>query len=377
MHTILSAKACLLVTLASVLLFSAVHGANRFAVASGNWNGSIWAATAGGSAGSAARPTSSDVVTINATRNVTVNIAAAAKSITINGSLIFSGNQDLTIANAGSLLLNNGAMIQFSSGGLILGGGNNASGILVDLNAGATLKTANTLGFVTGTGNTTLTGSISIRPGNRGAPQYDAALKYVYDGTAAQATGSAVSSANTFTVENTVGVTATNNLTVGTLVTDAGARLDMATRTLAVTNVSHAGTLLTRNTSATPFTVGKTWGGLVSYNATSAQTIVGGNYNNLDGAGGNRTLSPSGVIGIAGDFIVGSGNYTVVNSTVDFNGDDEQVIPAFTFNDLIVSNAGIKKIAASIHVVCQSVNINDDASVEVNVDGGGKLDVLD
>lgn len=46
--------------------------AARFAVATGNWTGAIWAATSGGAAGSAAVPTNADDATIN--KNVTVTI---------------------------------------------------------------------------------------------------------------------------------------------------------------------------------------------------------------------------------------------------------------------------------------------------------------
>ncbi|MEO7531140.1 MAG: hypothetical protein ABIS69_07005 [Sediminibacterium sp.] len=358
------------------LIFINSYAANRFAVASGNWNGSIWAATAGGTAGSAATPTSSDIVTINANKNVTVNVIAAAKSITINGNLIFTGAQDLTIANAGSLVISTGAGIDFSSAGIIKGGGNNAGGILVTIDAGASLTTANVLGFTTGTGNTALTGSISIKPGNRGAPNYNNAIDYIFDGTAGQVTGSAVSNATSITINNTAGVTATNDLTTSTLTTTAGSILDMGTNILSVSTANHSGSLVTGNTTATPITAGITWGGSVVFNSASVQTIVSGNYNDINGSGGNRTLSGTDTVGIAGVFTPGTGTYTVAGSVVDFNGNGDQIIPTFTFGDLVVSNGGIKKIQASILVTCLTININDNASVEINADGGGKLNVI-
>ncbi|KMR62695.1 hypothetical protein EY01_15805, partial [Staphylococcus aureus] len=72
----------------------------------------------------------------------------------------------------------------------------------------------------------------------------------------------------------------------------------------------------------------------------------------------------------------GGGAYTITNSTVDFNGSGAQTIPAFTFHDLLVSNAGIKLIPASIIVACQTIDIKGNASVEINADGGGRLNVL-
>jgi hypothetical protein len=145
---------------------------------------------------------------------------------------------------------------------------------------------------------------------------------------------------------------------------------------LTVTNVSHAGTLNTQNTSATPITSGKTWGGAVAYNSTSAQTIVAGNYNDLDGSNGDRTFETTGDIGIAGVFTPGAGVYSITNSTVDFNGSGSQTIPDFTFYYLKVSNAGIKYIPASTSVICQTIDINDNAGVEINADGGGQLNVI-
>lgn len=56
--------------------------AARFAVTTGNWTGAIWAATAGGAAGSAAVPTNADDVTINKNVTVTINdTTAVANSI--------------------------------------------------------------------------------------------------------------------------------------------------------------------------------------------------------------------------------------------------------------------------------------------------------
>ena len=47
--------------------------ANRYLRATGNWNGPVWAATSGGTAGSAATPTGSDWVFIEADYTVTLN----------------------------------------------------------------------------------------------------------------------------------------------------------------------------------------------------------------------------------------------------------------------------------------------------------------
>src|SRR5436190_4840118 len=67
-------------------LVNNVMAASRFAVASGDWSGSIWASTANGSVGATA-PTSSDAVTINGNITVTVdNSSAVCASLSINPS---------------------------------------------------------------------------------------------------------------------------------------------------------------------------------------------------------------------------------------------------------------------------------------------------
>lgn len=160
------------------------------------------------------------------------------------------------------------------------------------------------------------------------------------NGTGAQSIISGGSSFNNFTITNTGGTctASTSDITVaGTFTTDASTTLDMGTNALIVNTVAHSGTIKTQNTGATPITITKTWGGIVQYNSAAAQTIVDGNYNNLDGTGGDRTLSSTGTIFIAGTFTIGAGTYTVTSSTVDFNGTAAQNIPAFNFNNLTIS----------------------------------------
>ena len=79
--------------------------APRFAVASGLWSGAIWAATAGGVAGSAATPTSADAVTVNSGITVTVDVTASALSIIYTGGatanvISISGTNSLSVTGA-------------------------------------------------------------------------------------------------------------------------------------------------------------------------------------------------------------------------------------------------------------------------------------
>lgn len=145
-----------------------------------------------------------------------------------------------------------------------------------------------------------------------------------FNGTGAQSINSGGISFNNFTITNTGGTctATTNNITVaGTFTTSAGTVLDMATFALSVTTVAHSGTLKTQNVSATPITAAKTWGGLVEYNSASNQTIINGSY-----------------------------------------------------NDLMISNAGVKTILTATTVNCQTITFNDAATLDIL--GTGLFNVL-
>jgi len=110
---------------------------------------------------------------------------------------------------------------------------------------------------------------------------------------------------NILTLDNTSGNnTAGGNITTTTLNTTAFGTFNMGTNLLSLTNVTNAGIISTQNTTATPVSTGKTWGGTVQYDATSGQTVVSGTYENL-------TLSGSGTKTISG---------TTVNSTFTLGG---------------------------------------------------------
>ncbi|MGV3460632.1 MAG: hypothetical protein ACO1N9_09295 [Flavobacterium sp.] len=93
---------------------------------------------------------------------------------------------------------------------------------------------------------------------------------------------------NTFSVITSAAntVTAGNAFAVnGSLTIDAGQTLNLGTSTLTGTlaAISNNGLITTQNTTTTPFASGKTWGGTgtVTLNATAAQTLVAGTYNNV------------------------------------------------------------------------------------------------
>lgn len=173
---------------------------------------------------------------------------------------------------------------------------------------------------------------------------------------------------NILTLNNNSGTqTAANNITASTLNTTAGGVFDMSSFQLTTSAVNHNGILQTQNTGATPISSGLTWNGDVLYNALSQQTVVNGNYTNLNLSGGDRILSSTGIIGITEVFTPGTGTYTVSGSTVNFNGSGNQLIPEFDFDNLIISgnrsgntitfvNGGTIGVAGLFEITATSVN---------------------
>jgi hypothetical protein len=146
---------------------------------------------------------------------------------------------------------------------------------------------------------------------------------------------------------------ATGNTSVnGILTINSGDTINMVTYTLGGTPTSVAGTgpLKTQNTSSTPIPSGKTWTGPVYYNSSSAQTIVYGNYSDLVGSGGNRTIDSLGTVGISGVLTTGSGTYAVTSSTINFNGSGAQTVPALTYNNITVSGGNTKSVGGTVNV---------------------------
>lgn len=300
-----------------VLFFISQHAlaANRFAVASGSWSGSIWAATAGGAAGSAAVPTTADVVTINASSVVNITAAAVASTVSITGTLNLTNNFDLTLTNAGALFVQSGGVLSFSSGSQILGGGTNGNGILITVAPNARVITANTIGLMAGVTNAVMTGSFGINRGNRGGPNYHPNADYVFNGTAAQAMGTGITAAGDITISNTTAaVNPSANITVsGGLIIDPNANLSLNALTL---TLSGGGNCFTNSGTLTPGS------STVTYSGTTAQNVEGTTYNNLtfSGAGG-KFISTGNTATVAGNWVTGTATITMTgNGSINVTG---------------------------------------------------------
>ena len=276
------------------------------------FNGTTWAAptVAQGYPGQNGTPTSvtiqnSHVVTVNLTvPNPVGSAASSGTGLTVNGTLNL--NVNLTIANGGSVTVNNSGSIVFNSSATINGGGSGSNGVLVNVNAGANLTTANPLGFVANGGS----GSISITRGNRGGPNYDTGANYTFNGTNAQNTGTGITGANNLTINNSAGVTLSANTTVnGALnVTGTFANGGFTLSGAGSWTVNSGGTVNWNHASAPGISGAKNFHGnsTFNYNASGAQTIGAYTYGNLATSGsGTKTLG--GAITVAGNLTIGSG----------------------------------------------------------------------
>ncbi len=267
---------------------------------------------------------------------INFNRAAGGQTIPTNSSTTFNGliisNTSGTISPSGTLTVN---------------------GNLDLTNSGSTLNML-TQSLVCGTGFTTsgsgtlysqnVTGSGALNTHNIAPGQKTFNFNVVFNGAAAQTLPQLNPIFNNLTIATTGGNASVYNGIVvnGVLTINSGSTLSANGTFTGTFTTSGTGTFLTgvTNTNATPLpATNKTYTFHVSYNSTSAQTIVAGTYNgNLDATGGNRTLASSGVITVAGTFTAGSGTYTTTGSTLSLGS--TATIPTLTganYNNLVIA----------------------------------------
>lgn len=308
-----------------------------------------------------------------------------------NNNIIFTkaGTQVLTTAGANfnndiNYIVNNGSTTQLGT----------SSNLMVNTGAYISLLTGGK--FDIAAGNTLgINGIITTGASNLGTFSGTATSDLTLGGNAAGSMGTVYFTAGSAILRNLTlnraGATpsvlfATNGATTGTTLTvhgtiaigagnanntiDVGAYQILAGGSFA-TNISTANAAIfrTQNTDfIAPIPAGYTWGGTVRYYSASAQTMVAGNFNILDGTSGNRKLSPTGVIGIAGTgncFVTGAGTYIIDSSTVDFNGAGAQNIPAFTFENMVSSNgSSIKTLAGNVDIR-ESITLSNTTTTQL------------
>ena len=266
-----------------------------------------------------------------ATMNVAGNFSFTAGTISRNST-----------SNTGKgLIVFNGSGIQtYASGGTIAA----TDSIGFTVNSGATLYTGTST--VVGGGTFTLSGGATLGIGSAGGiaasgatgniqttgRTYNAAAHFIYNGSALQSTGNGLpATVNQLTINNTAGANLTNAVQTDSLFLTAG-----------VFNVNAAVTLTINNlVTVASGSLASAATGTVNYShAANGQSVLPASYGNLTFSNYNKTLPSSGIVSIAGAFTAGTATgHTITGSTVAFNGSSSQVIPAFTFNNLSLSNS--------------------------------------
>lgn len=234
--------------------------------------------------------------------------------LVLNDNFSYVGTNSNTLnLGTGAVILDTDIEITSSAGTLLIGGLINedtksiaklGAGIL---SFGAQVVSINSLTVSAGTFIST-SGILSIAGDFLNSATYTHNSGSVkFNGTGTQSINSGGNSFYNFSIANTSGIcTANSAITVNqNFDTDEGSNLDMLTNVLSVNTVNHNGSLFTQNTTTTPFTSGKTWGGLVNYNSTStAQTAVVGTFSDLTitttgGATASGNITVNGILNLA------------------------------------------------------------------------------
>lgn len=153
-------------------------------------------------------------------------------------------------------------------------------------------------------------------------------------------------------------VSLTNNVTVSDSFQLTSGTFAVNSATLTLNGVVTAGGTLTSGTSGT-----------VNYNRSSAgQMVLETNYGNLTFSNFTKTL-PSSTIGIAGTFTSGTAaGHTVTGNTIDYNGAGAQNIASFQYNNLVLSNSGIKTQQSGADTVLGTLSVGASNTFTISSD---------
>ena len=170
--------------------------------------------------------------TLNVAGNFTQTGGTIDESSTGSGSIVFNGGgakqtytSGGTVSNTINFTVNNNSYLQMAAAGTQITGGGSFT-----LSSGSTLGIMATDGIAS---SGTTAGHIRVS----GAHSFNAGASYIYNGTAAQTTGSGLTSALNLTINNTAGVTLTNLVNVsGSLNLTNGILTTTGTNILSLTN---------------------------------------------------------------------------------------------------------------------------------------------
>lgn len=259
----------------------------------------------------------------------TITMSTSASSISNSGTLTFFNltiastptaqsqyNADYTIAN--TLTVSGSANFSPAGGTITFSG-----------TSGSISNVSGTLGF----NNVTMTGTLISASGN-----FSVTGIMQVDGTFAPSATTIVSGAGTITGTGTLRVT----------------------RIIATPSFSAQYTISTKTLAAL----------IVDYIGAGSQTVSAENYGSLTiSTNGTRTVTfvNGGTIGVAGVFTptTTTTTYVVTGNTFDYNGSGAQTIQPFTYNNLSISNAGVKSITVSTTVTCLTFSLNGAATLDI------------
>ncbi|HYE95062.1 MAG TPA: hypothetical protein VD962_02535, partial [Rubricoccaceae bacterium] len=310
-----------------------VNAAIYYSRASGNWNvAATWSTT--GHTGAAATTTpgssSADSVVVGSSHTVTLNVNASGVGVRVSstgqlnlGTFVLSGARTFTLASGGTLGIGSTAGIT-SSGA---------------------------------SGNVQVTGTRSFSTG----------ASYLYNGSAAQATGSGLpATVNNLTVNNGAGVSLTNSVTVsGTLSLTSGA-LSIGARTLtlngAITQTS--GSLTGGSTSNV------TVGGAGASTTLPAVTLNNLTLNRANG------LSLGGSVTVGGTLTLTAGALSIGANTLTLNGTVAQASGSLTggaSSNVVVGGTGASTTLPGVTLNTLTLNRANGLSLGGSTTVGGTL----
>jgi hypothetical protein len=436
---------------AFVLLFGATSAAAKTTTwtpttggswaTAGNWNNGVPAATdtviisSDQSSDITAVPTIS-LNTLTISGNCNLDASATANTLTVTGTFTVAAGKTFELGNntrilfvlsstgtgtiSGTVIMHSGSTnrlfqvdgdLTIASAGVINddGGTNNSD---FTLSSGATLRIGSTAGISStgASGNIQVTGTISFSTG----------ANYVYNGTAAQATGTGLPTGltgtltinnpgNTVTLDNarTIASGGTVNIIAGTFA--AGTNLTMATTSsitrgggtmtgtpqgAGIYNVTYTGNSMTTSTELAGTGLNN-----VTANLTAGQTLTldvnrapDGNLSvttgtfdlssltiNRSAAGGTLTVSNGATLKIGGTntFPTNYSTHTLgATSTVEYSG-TAQNVSAETYGHLTTSGSGTKTMQAATIVngtfTIGSGTTLDEAAIQTTMASGGSL----
>ncbi len=281
----LNCKKYFLAVVLSFTVFSLI-AADRYSVATGNWNlNSTWSATSGGAPG-APFPVAGDNVFIEGGRTVTIGTAAAAcANLSIaNGATLSVGGFNLTTTGPTSI----SGTINYTS----TTGTKTFTGLIV-VNAGGIWD------------NSSVNESITVRGGITNNGTFNAGTGTYTFNTNNQAVAGTLSIPN----PTVTGITLTNNgtFTVGTALAGTGGLTQGINASLTLGGTSAITTLTASNN-----------GNTLDYSG-AAQTVKATTYYNLTISGsGNKSMG--GAVTVGGTLTLTAGTFTVGANTLTLNG---------------------------------------------------------